>query len=119
MSKQNYSFFIRGHRHNIPCIAFSPCGTFIASVSIDCTVRVWDLLEKSEEKMILKKKPGSEWGWAVRWVPTNSIKVVHSSDPVWQTPEDNYAFLLENIDDEHEYAMCVVQVNDLIEVWMS
>ncbi|KAJ2778592.1 hypothetical protein H4R18_004506 [Coemansia javaensis] len=37
------TMFLRGHGHNIPCVQFSPCGTYLASASIDQTVRVWAL----------------------------------------------------------------------------
>ncbi|EEB08358.2 WD repeat protein [Schizosaccharomyces japonicus yFS275] len=34
-----------GHNHNIPNISFDSTGRYIASVSIDCSLRVWDLYE--------------------------------------------------------------------------
>ena len=32
---------INAHQHNVPCVSFSPCGKFIASTSIDRSVRIW------------------------------------------------------------------------------
>jgi hypothetical protein len=32
-----------GHRENIYCIEFSPCGQYLASASQDSTVRIWDV----------------------------------------------------------------------------
>lgn len=33
---------INAHMHNVPCVSFSPCGKFIASTSIDKTVKIWE-----------------------------------------------------------------------------
>lgn len=30
-----------GHRHNVPAVCFSPDGLYIASTSVDCTVKIW------------------------------------------------------------------------------
>ncbi|KAI8347009.1 hypothetical protein B0O80DRAFT_406460, partial [Mortierella sp. GBAus27b] len=32
---------LTGHGHNIPSVAFSPCGKFVATASIDRTCRTW------------------------------------------------------------------------------
>ena len=32
----------RAHGHNVPCVSFSPCGRFIASTSIDRSVKLWE-----------------------------------------------------------------------------
>lgn len=34
---------IDAHGHNVPSVSFSPCGKFIASTSIDKSVKVWEL----------------------------------------------------------------------------
>jgi len=52
------------HKHNIPCIDFSPCGKFLVSVSIDKYVRVWDV----ETHTMLSSVILSQWGWGCRWV---------------------------------------------------
>lgn len=72
-------FEICGHNHNIPCIKFSPCGRYLASASIDCNVRIWNIQEycqhlkqKQEQpaeitmhKPYVMSKPNREWGWSV------------------------------------------------------
>ncbi|KAG0224786.1 hypothetical protein BGW41_004959 [Actinomortierella wolfii] len=60
---------LRGHNHNIPSIAFSPCGNFLASASVDRTCRMWRLADGQE---IAKAPLGPLWGWAVRFVPDQS-----------------------------------------------
>jgi len=32
---------INAHQHNVPCVSFSPCGKFIASTSIDKSIKIW------------------------------------------------------------------------------
>jgi len=36
------SLVLRGHTDNIPCVAFETTGNYVASGSIDCTIRIWD-----------------------------------------------------------------------------
>ncbi|KAF2075198.1 hypothetical protein CYY_003503 [Polysphondylium violaceum] len=52
------------HKHNIPCIDFSPCGNFLVSVSIDKYVRVWDV----ETHTMLSSVVLSQWAWGCRFV---------------------------------------------------
>lgn len=33
---------INAHQHNVPCVSFSPCGRFIASTSIDKSLKIWE-----------------------------------------------------------------------------
>ncbi|KAF9110998.1 hypothetical protein BGX27_005525 [Mortierella sp. AM989] len=60
---------LRGHDHNIPNIAFSPCGNFIASTSVDRTCRTWRL---SDGKQMEQKSLGTLWGWGVSFVDNDS-----------------------------------------------
>eukprot|EP00668_Euglena_longa_P013877 GGOE01017827.1.p1 GENE.GGOE01017827.1~~GGOE01017827.1.p1 ORF type:complete len:565 (-),score=110.67 GGOE01017827.1:261-1847(-) len=81
---------LRGHRHNIPCVCYSPCGLFLASTSIDGSVRLWDV--ETIKNYILH--PGHEmdefdpndvhWGWALAWLPLDSVQVVSAVPPVGQ-----------------------------------
>lgn len=91
LSNQNEKFNIAGHDHNIPCIDFSPCGRFLASASIDGTVRVWDVQTLTSDgpnhsigKMIGCLRVCPEWGWAVRWLDQRFVKTIPSSNrPAW------------------------------------
>jgi WD40 repeat protein len=37
---------VDAHQHNIPCVHFSPCGKFIATTSIDRSVKIWAEMPK-------------------------------------------------------------------------
>jgi len=59
---------IRAHQHNVPCVSFSPCGRFIATTSIDRTVKVWEerqLNGKESYKLARVAMPSADWGWAI------------------------------------------------------
>lgn len=61
---------ISAHRHNVPCVSFSPCGRFIATTSIDKSVKIWTEFPADSGKYIMVKLsyPSKDWGWAVQWV---------------------------------------------------
>jgi WD40 repeat protein len=42
---------INAHSHNVPCVSFSPCGKFIASTSIDKSVKIWEETERGKYKL--------------------------------------------------------------------
>lgn len=68
---------INAHRHNVPCVSFSPCGNFLASTSIDKTVKIWGLCEKTGKFKFLKAGlPSNDWGWAVEWLPKDQTALV-------------------------------------------
>ncbi len=58
---------INAHHHNVPCVSFSPCGRFIASTSIDKTLKVWEE-RGSANKCVKVCMPSADWGWAVQWI---------------------------------------------------
>lgn len=61
---------IEGIHHNVPCVKFSPCGIFLAAVSIDETLRIFTV-KNAEEIASLKL---DDWGWSVNWIlKTNTI----------------------------------------------
>lgn len=66
-SDEASSEVIRIHKHNIPSLDFSPCGKFLASCSIDGQVVLWSL---ATEEITIIKSSGIEWGWLVRFVPS-------------------------------------------------
>eukprot|EP01118_Nematostelium_gracile_P018843 TRINITY_DN8520_c0_g1_i1.p1 TRINITY_DN8520_c0_g1~~TRINITY_DN8520_c0_g1_i1.p1 ORF type:complete len:279 (-),score=50.61 TRINITY_DN8520_c0_g1_i1:763-1599(-) len=77
---QRERIVLSGHENNIPCVAFSPCGKYIASTSIDGTCRLWDL---STERVIAGLEFGSDWGWSVTWIKKNTIKVIKDYKQFW------------------------------------
>jgi len=62
---------IGAHSHNVPCVNFSPCGRFIASTSIDKTVKIWEESENGVFKLAKVAFPSADWGWAVQWMNKN------------------------------------------------
>ncbi len=46
-------------------MSFSPCGKFIASTSIDKSVKIWEQLENGKYKMARIGYPSNDWGWAI------------------------------------------------------
>jgi len=72
---------LRGHRNNIPCVDFSPCGRLVASVSLDSSVRVWSL----DGHQIASFCPTSDWMWGVRWLSPESIMRVSRKDPFFSS----------------------------------
>eukprot|EP01016_Furgasonia_blochmanni_P043001 TRINITY_DN5778_c0_g1_i11.p1 TRINITY_DN5778_c0_g1~~TRINITY_DN5778_c0_g1_i11.p1 ORF type:complete len:305 (-),score=22.36 TRINITY_DN5778_c0_g1_i11:12-926(-) len=62
---------LEGHKHNIPCIQVSPCGRFLASVSIDKGLRVWDI---NSHKLLCIFPRMRNWGWSIVWIPRRTIK---------------------------------------------
>ncbi|KAK3810336.1 MAG: hypothetical protein J3Q66DRAFT_352828 [Benniella sp.] len=66
-----------GHDHNIPTVAFSPCGQFVATASIDRTCRTWRL---SDGKQIQQKSLAHLWGWGVAFVAPDAWTTVSRSE---------------------------------------
>jgi WD40 repeat protein len=50
----------------VPSVSFSPCGEYIASTSIDNTVKVWKQ-NHSQWDLYGSAKPDKDFGWAIRW----------------------------------------------------
>ncbi|KAJ3340619.1 hypothetical protein HDU93_006734 [Gonapodya sp. JEL0774] len=72
---------LTGHTHNIPSVDISPCGSFVASGSIDGTVRIWNAQNGT---CVSTARLGAlnDWGWSVRFVPTSfatRFRVAHSN----------------------------------------
>ena len=53
-----YFMYFSFAQHNIPCIDFDPSGHLLASISIDRTVRVWDI-ERAE--MLAQRRIDIHW----------------------------------------------------------
>jgi WD40 repeat protein len=63
---------INAHKHNVPCVSFSPCGKFLATTSIDKTLKIWEERKgkdgKPEYRCSRIAIPSQDWGWAVQWI---------------------------------------------------
>ncbi|KAG0267876.1 hypothetical protein DFQ27_008056 [Actinomortierella ambigua] len=57
---------IRGHEHNVPSVAFSSCGQFLATASVDRSCRVWRI---ADGQQVARTPLGPLWGWAVQFIP--------------------------------------------------
>ncbi|KAG0221329.1 hypothetical protein BGX31_009991 [Mortierella sp. GBA43] len=68
---------LTGHGHNIPSVAFSPCGKFVATASIDRTCRTWRL---SDGKQIQGKSLAQLWGWGVVFVEQDAWTTMSRSE---------------------------------------
>jgi len=70
---------VLAHQHNVPCVSFSPCGRFIASTSIDKTVKVWEERTSDKHERVYKMArvamPSADWGWAVQWVDKSQCEL--------------------------------------------
>ncbi|KAJ3031024.1 UNVERIFIED_CONTAM: hypothetical protein HDU68_006862 [Siphonaria sp. JEL0065] len=75
---------LKGHNNNIPGIEFSPCGQFLASVSIDCTCRVWDL-ETGECVAQVENGSTEEWNWSVNFVSPLAFRRQTPLDAIHQS----------------------------------
>lgn len=59
------------NNNNIPCVKFSPCGNYLANVSIDETIRIFSV--KSGEQMNRIQLP--DWGWGIQWVTKEHLNL--------------------------------------------
>ncbi|KAJ1917340.1 hypothetical protein IWQ60_007810 [Tieghemiomyces parasiticus] len=69
--------YLTGHRNNVPNIAFSPCGRYLASCSIDRTTIIWDLWT---DRIVKRRRISNEWGWSVRFVEPYYFKTTDEAD---------------------------------------
>ncbi|KAJ1646168.1 hypothetical protein LPJ64_002313 [Coemansia asiatica] len=70
-------FELAGHADNIPCVSFSVSGRYLASASIDFSIRVWSM----STKQMLFIFRYSQWCWAVAFVyPFYFMPIVEPSE---------------------------------------
>jgi len=91
---------IEAHDHNVPCVQFSPCGKYVASTSIDKTVRFFDV---KTGKKIAHLCTLASWGWSVNWIRKDEIYGYPSSshkqemdlqDYILFAADEKYLYLL-------------------------
>ncbi|KAI9596184.1 hypothetical protein BDF19DRAFT_412777 [Syncephalis fuscata] len=66
----------KGHKHNVPSISMSSCGRWLASCSIDSSVRVWRLCDG---QCIMQRNFESAWGWSVQFIQPSQFKYISPS----------------------------------------
>ncbi|KNE70510.1 hypothetical protein AMAG_14635 [Allomyces macrogynus ATCC 38327] len=67
---------LEGHVHNVPAIAFDPSGRFLASVSIDQSCKLWDLITGN----VVWSRSFDEWMWQVEFVPFDALDIAPPVD---------------------------------------
>jgi WD40 repeat protein len=65
---------VSAHKHNVPCVSFSPCGKYLATTSIDKTLKIWEEGD-SGYKCTRMTVPSEDWGWAVQWIDKNNCEI--------------------------------------------
>ena len=88
------------HDQNIPCVAFSPCGNFIASTSIDSSLTISYVGEEKRrygEVVVKMPDAGSplnpcnhEMSWCVHWLGKHVVRYTSIFDPVWDEVEQQH-----------------------------
>ncbi|KAJ3177941.1 hypothetical protein HDU87_004223 [Geranomyces variabilis] len=68
---------LEGHEHNVPSIDFSTCGKFLASASIDCCVRIWNV----DSGACIFRKFSNQWCGA-SLTRSDDFQVDWSSSPI-------------------------------------
>jgi WD40 repeat protein len=80
---------LQGHTHQVNAVAFAPNGRFLASVSHDRTVQLWDLAEGSQ-RAIFHGHAGAVTSMTFspdgRWVASESYDKTVRLWPVDQDP---------------------------------
>jgi hypothetical protein len=59
-------------------VCFSPCGRFLATTSIDKTLKVWEEREVNGSKSYRCSRltvPSADWGWAVQWIDKSKCEI--------------------------------------------
>ncbi|KAG7192028.1 ribosome assembly [Scheffersomyces spartinae] len=66
-------YTLSGHSNWVLCVAYSPCGTMIATGSMDNTIRLWDA--DTGKQMGSALTGHSKWISSLTWEPLNLVKV--------------------------------------------
>ncbi|CAD8132113.1 unnamed protein product [Paramecium octaurelia] len=78
-------YSIQNHKHNIPCVSFSPCCQYLASGSIDGGLRIYLVENGSQLYSIIF----SEWVWCISWMLLNEYTETTSIYELDQLPQYN------------------------------
>ncbi|KAJ2848038.1 hypothetical protein IWW36_003529 [Coemansia brasiliensis] len=79
---EHYTF--QGHSDNVPCVAFSASGKYLASASIDGSFRVWSL----ESKACVFTFRNEHYCWAVRFVYPFFFKPIQNAASLGYSNEE-------------------------------
>lgn len=78
-----------GHTARVEALAMDPAGVFLASASLDGSVRLWDAAQPSSQPLVLSGHSG--WVWAVAFSSTDGRVVSGGADRalrLWETDPD-------------------------------
>lgn len=68
------SFIYQGNKHNVPCVAISPCNLFVANNSIDQIPKIFNF---NTGELICQLSHVNEWGWGIKFVPKRLFNFVY------------------------------------------
>lgn len=106
------SFIYKGNKHNVPCVAISPCKLFVGNNSIDQMPKIFNF---NTGELICQLSHVNEWGWGIKFVPKKLFNNVYfTSDEENKTQNKKKQEIMVQDNDPFNYSENFIQ-NNLID----